>query len=72
MGIIGLIFVFVMVFGGFLLHGGNLSVIFAALPTELMVIFGGAIGALIVGNTAQTLKGVISGLKQVFTGPKWK
>ncbi len=72
MGIIGIIFVFVMVFGGYLLHGGSMSVIFAALPTELMVILGGATGALIIGNTAGTLKGVVGGLKQVFSGPKWK
>ncbi len=72
MGIVGIIFVFVMVFGGFLLHGGNIMVVIHALPTELMTIFGGAIGAMIVGNTADTLKGVGTGIKQVFTGPKWK
>jgi chemotaxis protein MotA len=71
-GIVGIIFVFVMVFGGFLLHGGSMGVIFAALPTELMTIFGGAIGAMIVGNSADTLKGVGGGIRQVFTGPKWK
>lgn len=72
MGIVGLVFVFVMVFGGFLLHGGNIMVIVSALPTELMTIFGGAIGAMIVGNSANTLKGVGRGLKQVFSGPRWK
>jgi chemotaxis protein MotA len=71
-GIVGIVFVFVMVFGGFLLHGGSMGVIFAALPTELMTIFGGAIGAMIVGNSADTLKGVGGGIKQVFSGPKWK
>ncbi len=72
MGIVGIVFVFVMVFGGFLLHGGNIMVVVAALPTELMTIFGGAIGAMIVGNSADTLKGVGKGIKQVFGGPKWK
>ena len=72
MGIVGIIFVFVMVFGGYLLHGGSMGVIVTALPTELMTIFGGAIGAMIVGNSATTLKGVGKGLKQVFSGPKWK
>ena len=71
MGIIGIIFVFVMVLGGYLLHGGNIGVIIAALPTELMTILGGAT-ALIIGNTAGTLKGVAGGIKQVFTGPKRK
>jgi chemotaxis protein MotA len=72
MGIVGIVFVFVMVFGGFLLHGGNIMVVVHALPTELMTIFGGAIGAMIVGNSADTLKGVGKGIKQVFSGPKWK
>ena len=65
MGIVGIVFVFVMVFGGFLLHGGNIMVVIHALPTELMTIFGGAIGAMIVGNSADTLKGVGKGIKQV-------
>ena len=61
-GIIGIIFVFVMVFGGYLLHGGSIGVILAALPTELMTILGGATGALIIGNTAGTIKAVGGGL----------
>jgi chemotaxis protein MotA len=72
MGIIGLVVVFIMVFGGYVIDGGHLGVILEALPHELMTIFGGAIGALIIGNTADTLKGIISGVKQVFGGPKWK
>ncbi len=72
MGIIGIIVVFVMIFGGYILHGGSLGVILAALPTELMIIFGGALGALIIGNTPGTLKGCVSGVKQIFAGPKWK
>ena len=72
MGIIGLVVVFVMVFGGYVLSGGHLAVILEALPHELMTIFGGAAGALIIGNTPSTLKAIIAGVKQVFSGPKWK
>jgi chemotaxis protein MotA len=72
MGIVGLVVVFAMVFGGYALHGGHLSVIIAALPTEMMTIGGGALGAMIIGNTPDTLKAMGGGLKQVFTGPKWK
>ncbi len=72
LGIIGIVFVFVMVFGGYVLHGGHLSVIIEALPTELMVIFGGAVGAMIVGNSAEVLKGMVPNLKKIFSGPKWK
>jgi chemotaxis protein MotA len=70
-GIIGLVMTFVMVFGGYLLHGGKMGVILAALPTEMMVIFGGACGAMVVGNSAETLKGLIGNIKKVFSGPKW-
>ena len=71
MAIVGLVTVFVMVFGGYMLHGGHMSVIFEALPTELMVIFGGACGALISGNSVDVLKGVGGGIQKVFKGPKW-
>ncbi len=71
LGIIGIVCVFVMVFGGYMLHGGHLSVIVEALPTELMVIFGGAMGAMITGNSSTVLKGVVGNLKKVFSGPKW-
>ncbi len=72
MGVIGLVVVFVMVFGGYVMAGGHLEVIFEALPHEMITIAGGAAGALIIGNTATTLKGVVGGVKQVFAGGKWK
>ncbi len=70
MGIIGLVIVFVMVFGGYMLHGGHLDVIITALPTEMMVIFGGAMGAMIIGNSVETMKGLGPNMKKVFAGPK--
>ena len=72
MGIIGLLVVFVMVFGGYILAGGHIDVVLEALPHEMMTIGGGAMGALLIGNTPTTLKGIGGGIKQVFTGPKWK
>jgi chemotaxis protein MotA len=71
LAIIGIAVTFGMVFGGYLLHGGKMGVILAALPTELMVIFGGATGAMIVGNSIETLKGLTGNIKKVFSGPKW-
>ena len=38
MGFVGIIIVFVMVFGGFMLAGGHLSIILRAAPLELMII----------------------------------
>ena len=47
--IIGVVVVFVMVFGGFMLAGGHFDVIIKAAPFEMMMIGGAAIGALVGG-----------------------
>ncbi len=72
MGIIGLVVVFVMVFGGYILAGGDIMVVLEALPHEMMTIGGGAAGAMIIGNTPTTLKALGGALKQVFSGGHWK
>lgn len=56
MGFVGIIVVFVLVFGGFLLAGGKMSVIIKAAPLELMIIGGAALGAYIVANPMKTIK----------------
>lgn len=64
MGFVGIIVVFVMVFGGFLLAGGNLSVIIKAAPLELMIIGGAALGAYIIANPMKIVKsGIKLGMK---------
>ncbi|TAL01036.1 MAG: flagellar motor stator protein MotA [Rhodospirillaceae bacterium] len=72
LGAIGLVVAISMVFGGYAMAGGHLSVVLEAMPTELMTILGGAVGALIVGNSVEVLKAVVGGVKQVFSGSKWK
>lgn len=64
MGFVGIIVVFVMVFGGFLLAGGNLSVIIKSAPLELMIIGGAALGAYIIANPMKIVKsGIKLGMK---------
>lgn len=70
--IIGLIVVLVMVFGGFALSGGSFGIILKALPFELMIIFGGAIGAYISGNSGSVISGSLKGIGKVMKGPHWK
>lgn len=70
--IIGLVVLFAMVFGGFLLAGGHLDVIMAALPFEMMMIGGAAVGATLISNSTTVLKGILGGFGTVFKGPKWK
>ncbi len=56
MGFVGIIVVFVMVFGGFLLAGGHMSVIIKSAPLELMIIGGAALGAYIIANPMKIIK----------------
>lgn len=56
MGFVGIIIVFVMVFGGFLLAGGHLSIILKAAPVEMMIIAGAALGAYIIANPMKVVK----------------
>lgn len=70
--IIGLIIVMVMVFGGFTIAGGSFTIITKALPTEMMMILGGAIGAFVSGNSGSIMGGALKGIGAVMKGPKWK
>jgi chemotaxis protein MotA len=59
------------IFGAYILHGGNMQVIIKALPTEMMAIMGGAIGAFIVTNQPKVLKATLAALKGCFKGSKY-
>jgi chemotaxis protein MotA len=56
MGFIGIVVVFAMVFGGFILAGGHMSVIARAAPLEMMIIGGAALGGYIIGNPMKIIK----------------
>jgi chemotaxis protein MotA len=68
----GIVFLFAMVFGGFLISGGSLGVVAEALPHEMMTIGGAAIGALLIGGSVYSLKKTGGELGKVVSGPKWK
>jgi len=70
--VIGLVILLVMVFGGFLITGGDLGAVMHAVPHEMLIIGGAAIGALVAGNSMKELKGLGAGLGKVFKGPKYK
>ena len=71
-GLIGIIIIFVMVFGGYIAAGGKLGVIMKALPFELMMIGGAAAGAFVVGSDISTIKRTLKDMGKVFKGPRWK
>ncbi len=54
------------IFGAYIIHGGNMQVIIKALPTEMMAILGGAIGAFLVNNQPKTVKAVLANFGPLF------
>lgn len=56
MGFVGILVVFGMVFGGFIIAGGHMSVILKAAPIELMIIGGAALGAYLIANPMKIIK----------------
>ena len=59
------------IFGAYIIHGGNIGVILHALPTELMAILGGALGAFVVNNQPKVLKATLARLPSVLKGSKY-
>lgn len=59
------------IFGAYIIHGGNISVILKALPTEMMAILGGAMGAFVVANQPKVLKATMSALPKLLKGSKY-
>ncbi|MDQ0465044.1 chemotaxis protein MotA [Caulobacter ginsengisoli] len=70
--IIGLVMLFGLVFGSYIISGGNLNVIMHALPHEMMAIGGAGAAAFLISNSVSTIKGVGGGFGKAFAGPKWK
>ena len=71
-GIVGILVIFIMVFGGYLAAGGKLGIIIKALPFELMMIGGAAVGAFLISNDMGGVKHTMKDIGKVFKGPKWK
>ncbi|AHD02731.1 MULTISPECIES: flagellar motor stator protein MotA [Leisingera] len=71
-GIVGIVVIFVMVFGGYLLAGGKMAIIIKAMPFELMMIGGAGAGAFLIGNDMGGIKHTLKDIGKVFKGPKWK
>ena len=68
---IGLVVLLVMVFGGFAFTGGALGPVMEAIPHEMIIIGGAAIGAIVAGNSMKEVKQLGGGVSKVFKGPKY-
>jgi chemotaxis protein MotA len=70
-GIAGVVCVFVMVFGGYLMAGGKLDVILKSLPYEMAMIGGAAVGAFILANGAAISQQALKAIPKAFGGKHW-
>jgi len=71
-GIIGIIIIFVMVFGGYIAAGGKMGIIMKSLPYEMIIIGGSAAGAFTISNDMAGIKSTLKDVGKVFKGAKWK
>ncbi len=71
-GLIGIVIVLVMVFGGYMAAGGKLGIIMHALPFELTMIGGAALGAFVISNDVPAIKKTCADILRVFKGPRWR
>jgi len=71
-GLIGIVVIFAMVFGGYLAAGGKLGIILKSLPFEMMMIGGAAVGAFLISNDLSAIKHTLKDIGKVFKGAKWK
>jgi chemotaxis protein MotA len=67
---VGIVILLVMVFGGFALTGGALGPVLEAIPHEMLIIGGAAIGALVTGNSMHEIKAFGAGFMRAAKGPK--
>ncbi len=72
LGIVGIVIVFVMLFGGYLAAGGKMGIILKSLPFEMMMIGGAAVGAFLIGNGLDAVRQTLRDVAKVFRGPKWQ
>ncbi|OCX65736.1 flagellar motor stator protein MotA [Thioclava sp. SK-1] len=71
-GIVGIVIIFAMVFGGYVAAGGKMGIILKALPFEMIMICGAAVGAFALSNDMASIKHTVKDVGKVFKGPKWK
>ncbi len=72
LGFVGIAVILIMVFGGYVLAGGKMGIILKALPFEMIMIGGAAIGAFLISNDMAAVKHTLKDIGKVFKGPRWK
>jgi len=70
--ILGFVIVIALVFGGFVLSGGEIGVISHAVPFEGMMILGASVGSFVAANSFGHIVDTFKSMGKLFKGPKWK
>ncbi|MEO0550290.1 MAG: motility-associated protein [Pseudomonadota bacterium] len=68
--ILGFAVILIVVFGGLMVSAG--PAVMQALPLELGLIGGAALGTLLIGNAPDVTKGAFGGFYRAIRGPKWR
>ena len=71
-GAIGIVLIFVFVFGGYIFAGGKMGIIIESAPHELIIILGAALAAFVISNDMAGMKATVRDMGKVFKGPLWK
>lgn len=69
--IAALLFLLVCVFGGYMMAGGSLGPIINALPFEMMIIGGAAVGTFVMANSMHAVKQTLSGFGKIMKGGRF-
>jgi len=72
LGLVGIAVILVMVFGGYMLAGGKMGIILKALPFEMIMIGGAAVGSFLISNDMAAVKHTLKDIGKVFKGSRWK
>ncbi|ALK97810.1 flagellar motor protein MotA [Massilia sp. WF1] len=67
--VVGFVVVLMAVFGGFVLQDGHLAALFQ--PYELLMIFGGALGAFVIGNDRKAISLTWHSIPTLFHGSRY-
>src|SRR5690606_39536743 len=62
--IVGIVLLFALVFGSYLISGGNMGVILHALPHEMMAIGGAGVASYLIANSMTVIKGTLGGFSK--------
>ena len=68
--VIGILIVIGSVFGGFLLHGGDIRLLIQ--PSEFIIIWGAALGSLVIATPVPVILMIVKNIKRVFRGNRYE